>query len=57
MWKEDGSDIREYLINELDYVKVPEEAWNMLVAKFGLKDNLKGSSSAVKRKVIEYGFS
>ena len=56
MWKEDGSDIREYLINELDYVKVPEEAWNMLVAKFGLKDNLKGSSSAVKRKVIEYGF-
>ena len=55
LWKEDGSDIREHMINELDYVQVPEEAWHMLVAEFGLKDNVEGISSAVKRKVVEHG--
>ena len=55
LWKEDGSDIREHMINELDYIQVPEEAWHMLVAEFGLKDNVVGISSAVKRNVVEHG--
>ena len=28
LWKEDGSDIREHMIDEMDYVLVPEEAWD-----------------------------
>merc|ERR1719210_1420236 len=55
LWKEDGSDIREHMIDEMDYVLVPEEAWDMLVAAFGLQDNVEGTSSAVKRKVVEHG--
>ena len=56
LWKEDGSDIREHMIDEMDYVLVPEEAWDMLVAEFGLEENLgEGTSSAVKRKVVEHG--
>ena len=55
LWKEDGSDIREHMIDEMDYVLVPEEAWDMLVAEFSLEDNLGGTSSAVKRKVVEHG--
>ena len=55
LWKEDGSDIREHMIDEMDYVLVPEEAWDMLVAEFGIEDNIEGSSSAVKRKVVEHG--
>ena len=55
LWKEDGSDIREHMIDEMDYVLVPEEAWDMLVAEFGIEDNLGGTSSAVKRKVVEHG--
>ena len=31
LWKEDGSDIRDHMIDEMDYVLVPEEAWDMLV--------------------------
>ena len=55
LWKEDGSDIRDHMIDEMDYVLVPEEAWDMLVAEFGLEDNLEGSNTAVKRYVIEHG--
>ena len=55
LWKEDGSDIREHMIGEMDYVLVPEEAWDMLVAEFSLEDNLGGTSTAVKRKVVEHG--
>ena len=55
LWKEDGSDIREHMIDEMDYVLVPEEAWDMLVAEFSLEDNLEGTSTAVKRKVVEHG--
>jgi len=55
LWKENGSDIREHMIEEIDYVVVPDLAWDMLVAEFGLKDNVEGTSSAVKRNVIEYG--
>ena len=55
LWKEDGSDIRDYMIDEMDYVLVPEEAWDMLVAEFGLEDNLEGTNTAVKRYVVEHG--
>ena len=55
LWKENGSDIREHMIEEIDYVLVPDLAWDMLVAEFGLKDNVEGTSSAVKRNVIEDG--
>ena len=55
LWKENGSDIREHMIGEIDYVVVPDLAWDMLVAEFGLKDNVEGTSSAVKRNVIEDG--
>ena len=55
LWKEDGSDIRDHMIDEMDYVLVPEEAWDMLVAEFGLKYNLASTSPAVKRYVVEHG--
>ena len=49
LWKEDGSDIRDHMIDEMDYVLVPEEAWDMLVAEFGLEDNLDSTNTAVRR--------
>ena len=55
LWREDGSDIRDYMIVELDYVLVPEEAWDMLLAEFGLEYNLASTSPAVKRYVVEHG--
>ena len=55
LWNENGSDIREHMIEEIDYVVVPDLAWDMLVAEFGLKDNVEGTSSAVKRNVVEDG--
>ena len=57
LWKEDGSDIRDHMIDELEYVLVPEEAWDMLVAEFGLEDNLetKNTNTAVKKYVVEHG--
>eukprot|EP00092_Neocalanus_flemingeri_P109201 GFUD01140324.1.p1 GENE.GFUD01140324.1~~GFUD01140324.1.p1 ORF type:complete len:755 (+),score=238.16 GFUD01140324.1:195-2459(+) len=51
MFKEDGSDIREHMIDELDYVLVPEEAWVLLDDKFGISEG----QEAVKRKVVEHG--
>ena len=29
LFKDDGSDIRDDMIDELDYVLVPEEAWTL----------------------------
>ena len=51
LFKEDGSDIKEHMIDELDYVLVPEEAWVLLVDKFGIGEGQK----SVKRKVVEHG--
>ena len=51
LFKEDGSDIREHMIDELDYVLVPEEAWELLVEKFGISEG----QEPVKRKVVEHG--
>ena len=51
LFKEDGEDIREHMIDELDYVLVPEEAWDLLVEKFGISE----TQEPVKRKVVEHG--
>ena len=55
LWREDGTDIREHMIDEMDYVLVPEEAWEGLEKQFGVEDNMEGRSTAVKRKVVEHG--
>ena len=55
LWKEDGSDIRDHMIDELEYVLVPEEAWDMLMTEFGLEDNLESTNTMVKRYVAEHG--
>ena len=34
----DPSDIHENMIEGIDYALVPEEGWNLLVEKFGLKE-------------------
>ena len=39
------------MIDEIDYVLVPEEAWDILINKFGLSEG----SVPVKRKVVEHG--
>merc|ERR1719410_1448800 len=51
LFKDDGSDIRDHMIDEMDYVLVPEEAWEKLVDKFGISDG----QQPVKRKVVEHG--
>ncbi|XP_069693943.1 ubiquitin carboxyl-terminal hydrolase 15-like isoform X2 [Periplaneta americana] len=43
--------IRESLIDELDYVLVPTESWNLLVDWYGTVN----SRTAISRQVIEYG--
>ena len=44
-------DIREHMIDEMDYVLVPEEGWVMLVNKFCLEEG----QEAIARKVVEHG--
>ena len=51
LFKEDGLDIRDHMIDELDYVLVPEEAWGLLVERFGVSD----AQEPIKRKVVEHG--
>lgn len=41
-------ELREHMIDELDYVLVPEEAWEVLVKRHGVQDG----QSPVARKVI-----
>jgi len=43
--------IREHMMDELDYVVVPEEAWKLLVGEFGLTPGQK----PIARKVVEHG--
>ncbi|XP_053932080.1 ubiquitin carboxyl-terminal hydrolase 4 isoform X2 [Cuculus canorus] len=43
--------LKEHLIDELDYVLVPTEAWNKLVAWYGCLDG----QQPIVRKVVEYG--
>jgi len=52
LFKDDNSgDIREHMIDELDYVLVAEEGWNMLVERFHLEQG----QEAIARKVVEHG--
>ncbi|XP_076440276.1 uncharacterized protein LOC143279875 isoform X2 [Babylonia areolata] len=46
-----SSQLKELLVDELDYVLVPEQAWIMLVNMYGLVPNQK----PIKRYVIERG--
>uniref|UniRef100_A0A8V5GKC6 Ubiquitin carboxyl-terminal hydrolase n=1 Tax=Melopsittacus undulatus TaxID=13146 RepID=A0A8V5GKC6_MELUD len=43
--------LKEHLIDELDYVLVPTEAWNKLVMWYGCMDG----QQPIVRKVVEYG--
>ena len=46
-------DIRDHMIDELDYSLVPEEVWTLLVARFGLSEPV--SQQPIRRKVVEQG--
>ncbi|XP_064488064.1 ubiquitin carboxyl-terminal hydrolase 15-like isoform X2 [Ornithodoros turicata] len=46
-----SGDIKDHLIDELDYVLVPQEAWDKLVAWYGVTPG----QDPLPRKVIEYG--
>ncbi|KTG07297.1 hypothetical protein cypCar_00040417 [Cyprinus carpio] len=47
----DTLDIKEHLIDELDYTLVPTEGWKKLVSWYGLKDG----QEPIARKVVEAG--
>ncbi|XP_042898820.1 ubiquitin carboxyl-terminal hydrolase 4 isoform X2 [Parasteatoda tepidariorum] len=50
--RDDGSgEIKDHLIDELDYVLVPEEAWEKLVEWYGIVEG----QQPIVRKVVEYG--
>ena len=51
LFKDNGSDIRDNMIDNFDYVLVSEEAWTLLAHKFGLKE----SQEPMKRKLVERG--
>ena len=48
---EEPGEIREHMMDELDYVLVPEEAWDILVKEFGVTDG----QVPIARKVVEHG--
>ncbi|XP_075618078.1 ubiquitin carboxyl-terminal hydrolase 4 isoform X2 [Balearica regulorum gibbericeps] len=47
----EAQSLKEHLIDELDYVLVPTEAWNKLVTWYGCIDG----QQPIVRKVVEYG--
>merc|ERR1719300_88994 len=49
--KDDDSDIRDHLIDEMDYSLVPEEAWDLISKYFGIVEG----QQPIKRKVVEHG--
>ena len=52
LFRDDNSgEIRDHLIDELDYVLVPEEGWIMLVEHFKLETG----QEPIARKVVEHG--
>ena len=51
LFKEDGTEIRDHMIDELDYALLPEEAWTLVLDKFGLVEG----QEPIKRKVVEHG--
>ena len=46
--EQDSSDLREHMIDDLDYQMVPQEAWQLLVENFGLTDG----QEPIARKVL-----
>ncbi|KAJ9583912.1 hypothetical protein L9F63_021744, partial [Diploptera punctata] len=50
LFNEDGT-IRELLTDELDYVLVPEDAWDLLVKWYGTVN----TNTAIPRQVVEFG--
>ena len=51
LFNDEGTDIRDHMIDELDYALVPDEAWDMIVKMFGVSEG----QEPVKRKVVEHG--
>ncbi|XP_064607278.1 ubiquitin carboxyl-terminal hydrolase 15-like isoform X2 [Liolophura sinensis] len=51
LFQDEGCQLKEHLIDELDYVLVPTEAWNKLVSWYGMVDK----QEAVCRQAIEDG--
>lgn len=47
----DSLTIKEHLIEELDYILLPKEAWDKLISWYGLTEHQK----PIARKVVEYG--
>ena len=48
---ETGRQLRDHLMEKLDYFLIPESAWNMLTSWYGLARN----SEIIARKVLVYG--
>uniref|UniRef100_T1IWA2 Ubiquitin carboxyl-terminal hydrolase n=1 Tax=Strigamia maritima TaxID=126957 RepID=T1IWA2_STRMM len=48
---EEVVEIRDHLIDELDYVLLPDEVWNLLVSWYGLVEG----QEPIPRIVVEYG--
>jgi ubiquitin carboxyl-terminal hydrolase 4/11/15 len=51
MLKDGTSDLKDHLIEELDYVLLPRDAWNLLVQLYTVGEN----QQPIERKVIEQG--
>ncbi|XP_067138793.1 ubiquitin carboxyl-terminal hydrolase 15-like isoform X2 [Centruroides vittatus] len=49
--EENSPEIKDHLIDELDYILVPKEAWELLVSWYGICDG----QEPIARKVVEYG--
>ena len=49
---EEAGDLREHLLEELDYVLAPEEAWSLLVENF----TLTSGQEPIARKVSKLSF-
>lgn len=47
----DSFSLKQHLIDELDYILLPEEAWGKLISWYGLTEHQK----PIARKVVEYG--
>lgn len=50
---EDELQLKEHLIDEEDYILLPEDGWDFLVQIYGTLDSLK--KNTIQRKVIEQG--
>lgn len=52
LFRDDGTgDIKDHLIDELDYFLLPQEAWDLLVQWYSIVDG----QQPIARKVVEYG--